>query len=173
MILRVAGISMILALTVLSILSQLAAEAVTPLKPEFLGWLGMMALGSGTWTVLGQPELVRTPFYTALMVLAGLTVIGLGLLAARVCWRLGHRFLVPFLAANLAMGLANLAANWAITINVLVTQWGRPPVAGPDGTMVIGGGVIWPAIIWPLVVVVVNAAFLMFWSQPRFRAHGN
>lgn len=167
MFLRIVSIGSIAAVTALCVWSQLAVEREWQPMPESFNWLGMMALGSGAWNVLGQPELVDTPFQTALLVLAGLTITGLGFLAARLCWRLRERSLVPFMAATVAMGLANLVANWAISIDVLVTQWGRPPVAGPDGTLTFGGGLVWPAIIGPLLVVIVNALFLWFWSRQR------
>ena len=100
-----------------------------------------------------------------LALLASAVVAVLSVTAARICWQLQERLLAPFLLTATALCFANLAADWIVSIRSFGSQWGRPPVTGPDGTLIYGGGHVWPAIIGPLLVVIVNALFLWFWSR--------
>ena len=167
MLVRIAAVIALLAVGALNIWSNLSAELGWSPLAEPLGWLGEMALGSGVVNAVGQPELAGTPFQLVLALLAGAVVAVLSMMAARICWRLQERLLAPFLATAIALCCANAVASLTISVRVIGTQWGRPPVAAPDGTLIYGGGLVWPAIIGPLLVLFANVLFLWFWSQRR------
>lgn len=165
MLVRIAAVVALLAIGALNIWSNLSAQLGWSPLGEPLGWLGEMALGSGVVNAVGQPALAATPFQLALALLAGAVVAVLSVMAAWICWRLHERLLAQFLAAAIALCCANAVASLMISFRIIGTQWGRPPVAAPDGTLVYGGELVWPAIIGPLLVLIANVLFLWFWSH--------